>query len=126
MTMTTTIATTGPKGISQCRALASSAMLLGAIFTILLLPAYGQQEVDPTWFDPWIAPNAAVVHPAQPPAVVHTTQSPVATRRYQQTVRSASATAESGKFRAQETQLEQSRHIAEVTLDSRKRTALGN
>jgi len=43
------------------------AMLFGAIFTILLLPAYGQQEVDPTWYDPWAAPTTAVVHPSQPP-----------------------------------------------------------
>ena len=74
--MTTTMTMTndetiGSEGIGRSRVLASMAMLFGAIFTILLLPAYGQQEVDPTWYDPWAAPNAAVVHPAQPPAAIH-------------------------------------------------------
>ena len=53
----------GLKGIG-CRALASMAMLSGAIFTLLLVPAYGQQDVNPDWYDP--APSAAVAHPAQP------------------------------------------------------------
>ena len=40
------------------RSLASLVMLLGATFTILLLPAYAQQEVTPSWYDPWAAPSA--------------------------------------------------------------------
>jgi len=87
-------------------------MLFGAIFTILLVPAYGQQEVDPTWYDPWAAPNAAVVQPSQPPAVVHSSQPPVATHRYQQTVRSASPAPGAGNLRGKDTQLDQSRHSA--------------
>jgi hypothetical protein len=112
--MTTTMTTTGSKGIGRPRVLASMAMLFGAIFTIFLLPAYGQQEVDPTWYDPWAAaPIAAVVHPAQPPAAVHLSQSPVSTHRYQQTVRSVSSpTADAGKFRVKDAQLDQSRHNA--------------
>jgi hypothetical protein len=111
-TSTMTMTTTGSKGIGRSRVLASMALLFGAIFTIFLLPAYGQQEVDPTWYDPWAAPIAAVVHPAQPPAAVHLSQSPVSTHRYQQTVRSVSPTADAGKFRVKDTQLDQSRHNA--------------
>jgi len=110
MTMTTTTTTTGSKGIGRSRVLASMAMLFGAIFTILLLPAYGQQEVDPTWYDPWAAPNAAVVPPAQPPAVIHRSQSPVATHWYQQTDRSVLPAVDAGKSRVKDTQLDQSRH----------------
>jgi hypothetical protein len=36
------------------------AVLSGAMVTTLSLTAFGQQEVDPTWFDPW-APTAATV-----------------------------------------------------------------
>jgi hypothetical protein len=79
----------GSKNIGRCRVLASMAMLSGAMFTILLLPAYAQQDVSPDWYDP--APNAAAVHPAQPAGVAHSSQPPVATHRYQQAVRSASA-----------------------------------
>ena len=63
--------TSESRSSGRSRVPAFIAMLAGAIFTILLLPAYGQQEVDPTWYDPWAAPTAAAVHPAQPPAVVH-------------------------------------------------------
>lgn len=104
--------TNGSKGIGRSRVPAFMAMLLGAIFTILLLPAYGQQEVDPTWYDPWAAPNTAVVHPSQPPAVVHSSQPPVATHRYQQTVKSVSPAPDAGKFRGKDTQLDQSRRNA--------------
>jgi hypothetical protein len=89
----------GSKDIGKCRVLASLATLFAAILTILLLPAYGQQEVAPTWYDPWAAPQAAVVHPAPPPAVVHAAQPPAATHRYQQTVRSLSPAPHAAKFR---------------------------
>ena len=113
MTDSMTMIMIGSKAIGRSRVLASMAMLFGAIFTILLLPAYGQQEVDPTWYDPWAAPNAAVVHPAQPPAVVHLSQSPVATHRCQQTVRPLSPAADAGKFHVKDTQLDQNRHNAD-------------
>lgn len=114
MKTTATIATTtiGSKVARRYRALASSAMLLGAIFTIFLLPAFGQQEVDPTWYDPWAEPHAAVAYPHQPPAVVHASQSPVATHRYQQTVRSVSSARDAAKFRAQDSRTDQSSHNA--------------
>ena len=89
----------GSKSIGRCRVLASMAMLFGAMFTILLLPAYGQQDVSPDWYDP--APNVAVVHPAQPAAVAHSSQLPAATHRYQQTVTSVSTAPDAGKVRVQ-------------------------
>jgi len=108
------------------------AMLFGAIFTILLLPAYGQQEVDPTWYDPW-APNTATVHSAQLARVVPSSQSSVST---QQTVTFVSPAASVGKPRAKNTKLDQSRHIAahksdrtpsaDIGLPEYRRTAISN
>ena len=105
---TTTMTTSGSEGIRRSRVPAFMAMLFGAIFTILLLPAYGQQEVDPTWYDPWVAPSSA----APNTAVVHSSQPPVATHRYEQTVRSVSSTPATGKLRGKDTQFDQSRHNA--------------
>lgn len=101
----------GSKGIGKCGVLGSLAMLLGAIFTIMLLPAYGQQEVAPTWYDPWAAPQAAAVHPAQPAAVVHASQPPAANQRYQQTAKSLSPVARAKKLSVKTT-LDQSAHNA--------------
>ena len=50
---------------------ATTAILLGAIFTAIL-PAYGQQEVDPTWYNPWPSPASAVVRNVQPAAAAQT------------------------------------------------------
>jgi hypothetical protein len=94
----------GSKRIGRCRVLASMAMLSGAMFTILLLPAYAQQDVNPDWYDP--APTAAVVHPAQPAGAAHSSQPPVATHRYQQTVRSASTAPTAGKHRVKDAQIQ--------------------
>lgn len=58
----------GSIGIGRCKGVASLAILLGACFTI---SANAQQDVAPSWYDPWAAPNAAVAHPAQAPAVAH-------------------------------------------------------
>lgn len=104
--------TSEAKGNGRSRVPAFIAMLCGAIFTILLLPAYGQQEVDPTWYDPWATSTTAVVHPAQPAAVVHSSQAPVATHRYQQTVRTASPAPDARKFRGKDAQLDQRRQNA--------------
>jgi len=92
------------KSIGRCRVLASMAMLSGAMFTILLLPAYGQQDVSPDWYDP--APNVAVVHPAQPAAAVHSSQLPAAAHRYQQTVTSVSTAPDAGKLGAKHAQIQ--------------------
>ena len=56
--------------ISPYRFLAMIAVLFGA----MVLPAFGQQEVDPTWFDPWAPPSPAVVQSAKPAAAVHRQQ----------------------------------------------------
>lgn len=103
--------TSESKANRRSRVPAFIAMLCGAIFTILLLPAYGQQEVDPTWYDPWAAPTTAAVHPAQPPAVVHSSQATVAAHRYQ-TDRPASPALDAKKLRGKVTQLDQSRRNA--------------
>lgn len=106
---------TRSEGIGRCRVPAFMAMLFGAICTILLLPAYGQQEVDPTWYDPWAAPNTAVIPPSQPQAVVHSlhsSQPSVDTHRHQQTVESVSPAPDAGKFRGKNSRLDQSRHSA--------------
>jgi hypothetical protein len=101
----------GSKSIGRCRVLASMAMLFGAMFTIWLLPAYGQQDVSPDWYDP--APNAAAVHSAQPVAVMHSSKPPVATHRYQQTVRSVSKAPDAGKHRVSDAQVQSGHNPAQ-------------
>jgi len=76
----------GSKGIRPRRILALIAMLFGA----LLLPAYGQQEVDPTWYNPWAASNTTVVHSSQPRVAMH---------RHQRTVKAVSSGPVVGKVR---------------------------
>jgi hypothetical protein len=100
----------GIMGIGRRRLLASSAMLFGAMFTIMLLPAYGQQDVNPDWYDP--APNAAVVHPVQTPAVAHASKPAVATHQYQQTAESVSPAASVAKARVKDVKVDQSGHSA--------------
>jgi hypothetical protein len=111
----------GTKGIGRRRLLASTAMLFGAVFTLLLLPAYGQQDVAPDWYDPWAAPSAAVVHPAVPTAAVHLNlyPVPVALHRDQRTVTSLSPVAAPAKARVKDAKFDQSGHNA-----ARKATAL--
>jgi hypothetical protein len=42
------------------------AALLAAMFLPAFgLPVYAQQEVDPTWYDPWAAQTNVVVQPAK-------------------------------------------------------------
>jgi hypothetical protein len=46
-----------------------NALLGGIVMLALLAPAFSQQEIDPTWYDPWGAPHQAVVqHPQSRPA----------------------------------------------------------
>jgi hypothetical protein len=77
---------------------------------VLLAPAYGQQEVDPTWYDP--VPNTAVVQPAQAAAVVHTSQPAASVHGQQATAQSASATSSATKSHAKEKQANHIRHDA--------------
>jgi hypothetical protein len=96
----------GSRNIVRRRVLASIAMLCSAIFTILLVPAYAQQDVNPDWYDP--APNPAVVHAAQPPAVAHSSQLPIA--RFQPTSKSVSPAPSAAKLRVKDATLNQSGH----------------
>lgn len=102
----------GSQGIGRRRILTSMAMVFGAIFTIMLLPAYGQQDVDPTWYNPWAASNATVSHQAQPAAAAHSSQLPIAAHRYQQLVKAGSAAAGAQNFRLKDIRLDQSSHNA--------------
>jgi len=45
-----------------------TAMMALAILISSASPAYSQQEVSPTWFDPWAEPSAAASQVSQPPA----------------------------------------------------------
>jgi hypothetical protein len=46
--------------------IAMNALLLPVIVMLaLLVPAYSQQEINPTWYDPWAGPNKAVVQHSQ-------------------------------------------------------------
>ena len=83
----------GSRGIKPRRVLALIAMLFGAMVTTLQRPAYGQQEVDPTWYDPWAASNTVVVHSSHPRVAVH---------RHQRTVRSVSSSPVAGKVRGKQ------------------------
>ena len=83
--------------ISRRRVPTFIAMLFGAIFTMLLLPAYGQQEVDPTWYDPSPS-NVAVAHSSQPAAVAH---------KHAAKVRSVSSAQVAGKDRVKRTATKQ-------------------
>jgi hypothetical protein len=46
----------------------NAALLVATTILPMLLPAFGQQEIDPTWYDPW-AQNKVV---SQPPAQTQT------------------------------------------------------
>lgn len=58
------------RDIKRRKGLAMTAMLFAAMVVPLLLPAYGQ-EVDPTWYDPWAAPQTVAVHASQPQVARH-------------------------------------------------------
>jgi hypothetical protein len=60
----------GKNSFGSCKKVAWIAVLSGAMVTTFSLAAFGQQEVDPTWYDPW-APKTAEVHPAQSAVVQH-------------------------------------------------------
>src|SRR5271167_2586821 len=71
-----------PRNLGSRRILAYMAMLLGAMLTTMALPAYGQQDVDPTWYDPY-----AVNTPSNPAAAqtvaMHSSPTPVAMQQHQ-------------------------------------------
>jgi hypothetical protein len=43
-------------------------VLAAMLVPALGLAVYAQQEVDPTWYDPWATQPKVVVHPAKSPA----------------------------------------------------------
>jgi hypothetical protein len=98
------------KAIPRSSMLASTAILFGAIFTVLLVPAYGQQEVDPAWYDP--TPDTAMTQPAQAAAAVHSSQPAATVHARPATIQSASRTPAAAKARAKDKQLNQSRRDA--------------
>ena len=100
----------GSNGIGRCKGLASLAILMGALFTILLLPAYAQQDVAPSWYDPWAAPQALVAHPAQAPAVVRSSQPPLAPHRLQTAEKDLAPAPQAAKLRVKKTHLDPSVH----------------
>lgn len=106
----------GIKRTGRSRLLASTAMLSGAMFTIMLLPAYGQQEVSPDWYDP--TPNTVVVHAAQPAAAAQSSRSS-ATHQHQQTAKSLSPAANAGKRRVKNAKLDQSSQNNASAADDR-------
>jgi hypothetical protein len=110
----------GSISIGRCKGLASLATLLGALFTILLLPAYAQQDVAPSWYDPWAAPKVAIAHPAQAPAVADSVP-PLVQNRLQLGDKSPAPRA--AKLRVKETQRDSS--LRNVT-HKRSETPSGN
>jgi len=40
-------------------------LLATLTLVMLLAPAFAQQEMDPTWYDPWAKPSPAVAAPAK-------------------------------------------------------------
>jgi hypothetical protein len=99
----------GSNAIGRCRGLASLAILMGALFTILLLPAYAQQDVAPSWYDPWAAPKVSVAHPAQAPAVVHSVP-PLAPHRLQTAEKALAPAPQAAKLRVKKTHLDPNVH----------------
>ncbi len=57
------------KNIRSFKRLAWIAALSGAMITTFSLSAFGQQEVDPTWYNPWPGSSAAVAQSAPQAAV---------------------------------------------------------
>lgn len=72
--------------------------LLLLTFTSLFMlgtSLYGQQEVDPSWFNPWPAPNPATAQTSRPQVAKHEAQ----TKKQVKTVASLSEH-QSGKLHA--------------------------
>lgn len=53
------------KNAGAKRMFAGMVVLWGAIAMSMTLPAYGQQDVDPTWYNPWPSPPAVAAQNAQ-------------------------------------------------------------
>jgi len=53
--------------------------LFGAMITTMLRPAYAQQEVDPTWYNPWVTSSTAAVQTTQPKATAQVRRAKIKT-----------------------------------------------
>jgi hypothetical protein len=84
--------------IRSHRILAFMAMLLGGILTIMVLPSYAQQDVDPTWYDPYAVTTPP--NPAPHTVAIHSSQTPVSIHQHQKTLTSASLSQGAERFRA--------------------------
>jgi hypothetical protein len=91
---------------NRSRNLMSAAILFGAMFTMLLVPAFGQQEVDPTWYDPSPA-QVTSAHQSQAVAAPQPAQLLVADRGSQQTAVSVSSAASPASSNAKRAHLNQ-------------------
>ncbi len=58
-------------GCKPFRGLVRLAVLLSTVLTAGLVPVCGQQDVDPSWYDPWAATNPAHVHSPTAQTSVH-------------------------------------------------------
>ena len=93
---------------NHSRNLMSAALLSAAILTVLALPAFGQQEMDPTLYDPSPA-QVTMAHQSQAAtadqfAQDESAQRLIATRTSQQADASSSSTAGSAKSTTKHTQ----------------------
>jgi len=88
------------RDISPRRVLAFMAMLFGAMVTTMTLPAYGQQDVDPTWYDPYAVHTAPIAAPHA--LAAHSYQPPVEIREHQPVLTSVSLVQGTAKFRAKQ------------------------
>src|SRR5579863_1231106 len=76
------------RDIRTRRVMAFMAMLFGAMVTTMVLPAHAQQDVDPTWYDPYAVHTAPIAAPQT--VAAHSYQPPVAIRGHQPALTSVS------------------------------------
>jgi|SRR5882762_4279249 len=76
--------------------------LLGAMTVLMLLvPSYAQQEIDPSWYDPWAKPSPALAHPSQPRMAHPMNPQPISSRASDQRKKQARKQAPSAIARMQ-------------------------
>ena len=88
------------RDIRSRRILAFMAMVFGAILTTMVLPSYGQQDVDPTWYDPYAV--STLPSPAPHTVAIHSSQAPLSIHQQQTTLTSASLSQGAERFRAKQ------------------------
>ena len=82
-----------------------AALLATLALPTLTVPAFGQQEVDPTWYNPWPAnKTAAQQAPAKPPAAKNDKQAHKAKAASESKVKSAKHPAAQEPVRTAEAQ----------------------